>query len=73
MQTGYTFVCDYWSLGVIMYEMLMGESCCGVELKGSETVVMKHCRSPCQSERFIFIFVHFEQPTFGKVHSVSVP
>lgn len=26
MQTGYNKLCDWWSLGVIMYEMLIGES-----------------------------------------------
>ena len=26
MQTGYNKLCDWWSLGVIMYEMLIGKS-----------------------------------------------
>lgn len=26
MQTGYNKLCDWWSLGVIMYEMLIGKN-----------------------------------------------
>ena len=28
LQTGYGPACDCWSLGVIMYEMLIGKMCC---------------------------------------------
>jgi serine/threonine kinase 38 len=27
LQTGYTKACDYWSMGVIMFEMLIGYPC----------------------------------------------
>lgn len=29
MQTGYNKLCDWWSLGVIMYEMLIGKGQAG--------------------------------------------
>lgn len=42
MQTGYNKLCDWWSLGVIMYEMLIGvlktaiqESFKGSKIRGS--------------------------------------
>lgn len=32
MQTGYNKLCDWWSLGVIMYEMLIGKKAPGLWL-----------------------------------------
>ena len=34
MQTGYSSSCDWWSLGVIMYEMLIGKPGLNLEVLG---------------------------------------
>lgn len=41
MQTGYNKLCDWWSLGVIMYEMLIGML--KTQLKGCSKVAGSIC------------------------------
>lgn len=69
MQTGYNKLCDWWSLGVIMYEMLIGKPY--VRQVQRE---IRHVQSQMKQIRFrnstksLVILVHFEEQHTCKEH-----